>query len=171
MADLASRGRAVEQPERAPEAGPEKHHAPPMAAEAPIVVPTPVEATATVEAAAVEVESDPGAEGTGSAVVETVSDKTRSAIAPEQARAAEPVAPPRRKPSKQQARGKKPNARNVAVAAGVEYGVANSDARVPPIAFADEVAALDEDIRQLRRQLAKKLSLQNAQLKKMLERF
>lgn len=38
-------------------------------------------------------------------------------------------------------------------------------------AFFDEVASLDEDIKQLRIQLARKLHLQNVQLKKMLERF
>lgn len=38
-------------------------------------------------------------------------------------------------------------------------------------AFLDEVGSLDEDIKQLRIQLARKLHLQNDQLKKMLERF
>ena len=38
-------------------------------------------------------------------------------------------------------------------------------------AFFDEVASLDEDIKQLRIQLAQKLHLQNVQLKKMLKRF
>lgn len=38
-------------------------------------------------------------------------------------------------------------------------------------AFLDDVAGLDEEIRQLRNQLAQKLYLQNVQLKKMLERF
>jgi hypothetical protein len=37
--------------------------------------------------------------------------------------------------------------------------------------FFDEVAGLDEEIKQLRIQLAQKLHLQNVQLKKMLERF
>ena len=37
--------------------------------------------------------------------------------------------------------------------------------------FFEEVASLDEEIGQLRRQLAHKLHLQNVQLKKMLERF
>ena len=38
-------------------------------------------------------------------------------------------------------------------------------------AFFDEVTGLDEEIKQLRLQLAQKLHLQNVQLKKMLERF
>ncbi|MQW89078.1 hypothetical protein [Sinorhizobium saheli] len=37
--------------------------------------------------------------------------------------------------------------------------------------FFNEVAILDEEIKELRRRLAQKLSLQNVQLKKMLERF
>jgi hypothetical protein len=37
--------------------------------------------------------------------------------------------------------------------------------------FVNEMATLDEDIRQLRRQLAEKLRLQNTQLKKMLGRY
>ncbi|MGE6784197.1 hypothetical protein ACQKGL_16945 [Ensifer adhaerens] len=170
LLDLAWR-RSAEQPESVPEVGPEGHRAPPSPTDAPVVTPRPVEVATTVEAAAVEVESDPGAEGTGNVVVETIGDKRGSAVASEQARATKAVDRPRRKPSKQQVLGKKSNARNVAVAASVEYGAASSDARVPPTAFADEVAALDEDIRQLRRQLAVKLSLQNAQLKKLLERF
>jgi hypothetical protein len=37
--------------------------------------------------------------------------------------------------------------------------------------FFDEAASLDEDIKQLEDQLAQKLRLQNAQLRRMLERF
>lgn len=45
--------------------------------------------------------------------------------------------------------------------------------RLPPRAptFSDEVVGLDEEIRLLRDQLARKLQHQNAQLRKMLERF
>jgi len=42
---------------------------------------------------------------------------------------------------------------------------------VQPLTFLQEVAALDEDIAALKATLALKLKLQNAQLKKMLERF
>ncbi|WP_457584617.1 hypothetical protein [Ensifer canadensis] len=149
-----------------PDAETEKPVAPSMAKDAPIVAPTPDEAATAVEAAAIDVENDLRIEGMGGVVVETGSEKVRSNISPELAHATARVDRPRR-----QTRVGKSSAPNVAVAAGVEYGALNSDARVPPTAFADEVAALDEDIRQLRRQLAKKLSLQNAQLKKMLERF
>ncbi len=56
-----------------------------------------------------------------------------------------------------------------------ESTVANSEQRAQssssPERFFDEVARLDEEIRQLRCQLARKLYLQNVQLTKMLERF
>jgi len=42
---------------------------------------------------------------------------------------------------------------------------------VPANPLFDEAASLDEDIKQLKDQLAQKLRLQNAQLRKMLERF
>ncbi|MBB5661957.1 hypothetical protein GGI64_001293 [Rhizobium leguminosarum] len=55
-----------------------------------------------------------------------------------------------------------------AVAAPEEPRSRPSPSRDP---FFDEVASLDEDIKKLRSQLAQKLDLQNAQLRKMLERF
>lgn len=48
-------------------------------------------------------------------------------------------------------------------------GVAKSSPAVPSISY--ETTSLDGDIRELRRQLATKLRLQNAQLRRMLERF
>ena len=41
----------------------------------------------------------------------------------------------------------------------------------PPVTFEDEVATVEAELRTLSRQLAQKLRLQNAQLRKMLERF
>ncbi|AVC46711.1 hypothetical protein RLV_0531 (plasmid) [Rhizobium leguminosarum bv. viciae] len=41
----------------------------------------------------------------------------------------------------------------------------------PHESFFASVMSLDEDIKQLRKQLAEKLHLQNVQLKRMLERF
>ncbi|MDL2408284.1 hypothetical protein PY650_22075 [Rhizobium calliandrae] len=58
-------------------------------------------------------------------------------------------------------------AQNAAVAG--DNQIAQSSSRRE--AFFDEVASLDEEIKQLRSQLAQKLLLQNDQLKKMLERF
>ncbi|PDT28003.1 hypothetical protein CO660_20150 [Rhizobium sp. L9] len=61
---------------------------------------------------------------------------------------------------------------NTGARAGVvtreSQGVPRSSARD---AFFDDVASLDEDIKKLKRELARKLQLQNAQLKKMLKRF
>lgn len=55
-----------------------------------------------------------------------------------------------------------------AVAAAEDPRSQPSPSRDP---FFDDVASLDEDIKKLRSQLAQKLDLQNAQLRKMLERF
>jgi hypothetical protein len=63
-------------------------------------------------------------------------------------------------PRKQRLRVKKPEA--VAVTAQVSLGVDTAS---------DETTSLDEEIRVLREQLAARLQMQNAQLKKMLERF
>lgn len=83
----------------------------------------------------------------------------------------EPAGPTRPPPAKKQRRSRKTSASDVAVADAVEYGDGDSSAPQPPMTFVDEMTALDEDIRQLRRRLAEKLLLQNIQLKKMLERF
>lgn len=53
----------------------------------------------------------------------------------------------------------------------VEPVVAASKASPAVVAASDDEISLDDEIRALRAQLAKKLRLQNAQLKKMLERF
>ncbi|MBD9649925.1 hypothetical protein IB267_16330 [Ensifer sp. ENS09] len=169
LVDLASRGRAVEQPERMPEAAPERPTEPPMPMEDPIAASTSDGTAAIVETALVAVETDPVAGETVSLAVEIRDDQAIASVASEPARATEAVVPPRRKLSRRH-KPSKSKAQNVASADGVAYEVGNSKPRVP-IAFADEVTALDEDIRQLRRQLGQKLALQNAQLKKMLERF
>ena len=170
MVDLASRGRAVEQPEPVPEAEPEKLRASPMTTEDPIVTSTPNETAGTVETAPVAVKTDPAVGDNAGVAANSVDDKTNSSVAPEPEDAIEAVAATRPKRSKQRQRSKS-KVQNVALATGVAYEAANSEPGVPPIPFVDEVVALDEDIRKLRRQLAGKLSLQNAQLKKMLERF
>lgn len=76
----------------------------------------------------------------------------------------------------------KPAVRRRARAKKAEAGVAAQSAVAAPEdprsqpspsrdPFFDDVASLDEDIKKLRSQLAQKLDLQNAQLRKMLERF
>ncbi|WP_210187502.1 hypothetical protein [Ensifer sp. YR511] len=75
-------------------------------------------------------------------------------------------------PARQQTKTRKTRARRVEVASSDDSrGDEGSDARLPVITFLDDVAALDGDIKQLRRQLAEKLLLQNAQLRRLLERF
>uniref|UniRef100_UPI003F4945A2 hypothetical protein n=1 Tax=Ensifer adhaerens TaxID=106592 RepID=UPI003F4945A2 len=74
----------------------------------------------------------------------------------------------RSRPKKRRARAQKPSVKDVAEPISVEYG----DVGVSPSpTFFDEVAALDEQIKHLKGQLAVKLLLQNAQLKRMLERY
>ncbi|MGV4791887.1 hypothetical protein [Rhizobium sp. F40D2] len=78
----------------------------------------------------------------------------------------------RNKPAvKRRAPGKKAKA-GVAAQSAI---AALEDPRSQPSAsrdsFFNDVASLDEDIKKLRSQLAQKLDLQNAQLRKMLERF
>lgn len=81
----------------------------------------------------------------------------------------QPPRPPLR--AKRQSSGAKTNADNIAVSDVVEYRGGSSGARPAPITFIDEVTALDAEIEHLRRELAAKLLLQNAQLKTMLERY
>ncbi|MFA1673250.1 hypothetical protein ACDY97_10820 [Rhizobium mongolense] len=88
---------------------------------------------------------------------------------------------PESKPSKKSPRTprtKRPERRPKRTRADMVSGstaIANSDQSAqsssPREAFFDEVASLDEEIRQLRSQLAQKLHLQNVQLSRMLERF
>ncbi|MDT4808653.1 hypothetical protein FQZ97_415190 [compost metagenome] len=79
--------------------------------------------------------------------------------------------PPQQPPTKRRRRSRKTSAGDVAVAEVVEYGERSSGAPQPPMTFVDEMTALDEDIRQLRRRLAEKLRLQNTQLKQILGRY
>ncbi|APO70959.1 hypothetical protein IE4872_PD00426 (plasmid) [Rhizobium gallicum] len=88
---------------------------------------------------------------------------------------------PESKPSKKsprKPRTKRPERRPKRTHADMVSGsatIANSDQSAqsssPREAFFDEVASLDEEITQLRIQLAQKLHLQNVQLVRMLERF
>ncbi|WP_104668184.1 hypothetical protein [Ensifer adhaerens] len=71
---------------------------------------------------------------------------------------------------KVQRRVRKPSARPVAVVKANQPKEATIVVRPPPT-LSDEVAALDEEVRQLRRQLSEKLRLQNKQLAGLLKRF
>ncbi|QKK20377.1 hypothetical protein [Rhizobium indicum] len=78
---------------------------------------------------------------------------------------------PRTPPSGRQGRAKKTRTDRGSESTDVansDQGAQSSSSRE---SFFDEVASVDEEIRQLRGQLAQKLHLQNVQLEKMLERF
>lgn len=75
----------------------------------------------------------------------------------------------RGKPAKVARKGGANGTRQSPVPAGAEPVPQPPSVSANP--FFDEAASLDEDIKQLKDQLAQKLRLQNAQLRKMLERF
>lgn len=75
-----------------------------------------------------------------------------------------------RRPQTVPRRVRKTGARPVAVAEDIRPREAPWDVRSPPT-LSEEVAALDEEVRQLRRQLTEKLRLQNKQLERLLSRF
>lgn len=168
LLDLASRGRAAG-PAEVTNPDAEDPDAPSASPDVAIISSVPHEAAAAL-ATPIEAASELGAEAGDSIAVEPAGDNTASAL-PKSADTSERIDRPKRRPSRRQIRTKKSNAGDVAVAAKVEYGAANSDVHVPQSAFFDEATALDGDIKQLRRDLAEKLSLQNAQLRKLLERF
>ncbi|MFK3968814.1 hypothetical protein ACI2KT_35260 [Ensifer adhaerens] len=93
------------------------------------------------------------------------------ATADPQGRLPGPVGPPQPAATKRRRSSRKTGAVDVAVSKLAKYGDGSSGAPQPPMTFVNEMTALNDDIRQLRRQLAQKLRLQNTQLKKMLGRY
>ena len=83
----------------------------------------------------------------------------------------QPAPPPEPVPTKKVRRSRKTKVPNVAGTDPVEYDDGSSAVAQPPMTFMDEVAGLNGEILQMRRELAAKLLLQNTQLKKMLERY
>ncbi len=83
--------------------------------------------------------------------------------------AGEPSSMPQGKPSRLAGKGRVNRIAQSPMATGVETAQQSPSASGNP--FFDEAASLDEDIKQLREQLAQKLRLQNAQLREMLKRF
>lgn len=169
LLDLASRGTATEQAKNAPEIETKKPEVlPAPAVGAPIAsiveVATPTDTVANESANDRVLEAAP-------IVEETVGRNAPSTYLADQAPARDQQHPSEDSSIKRQTRLKRSIARNVALATRVEYGSGNAHVPAPQMTFSEEVLALDEDIRQLRRQLAEKLTSQNAQLKKMLERF
>lgn len=166
LLDLTSRGRAVEPRESISEPVSESSDAPLAGMDPPASTQTTDAVTNAADPEPSEVKNNVRTGGANAVDFETASHSTNllGGQAPEQADQ------PARKPHRRQTRDKRSSA-SVAVNPRVEYGSPSLRAPKQPISLADDVAALDEEIRMLRRQLSEKLVLQNAQLKKMLERF
>ena len=176
LVELASLGRAAKEPERAPETTADKPHTPPDApADVPPAPSLPDRAiTEPMVAASNELAANLDAAITDSVATPvdqsreagTLSiDRSTAALLPDRARSTQPSR------SNGQTRTKAKNVTNVAVDGGVPFGGEISAVPLPPMTFLEEVTALDEEIMQLRRQLAAKLRLQNTQIKKMLDRY
>lgn len=162
LVELASRGRTVKAAENAAETEAED--------------PADEVADPIVEALRKE-ESSPDVASSDTAVAavddddRTPSTKLEQATGDPQGLLTEPVGPPRPAATKRRRSSRKTGAVDAAVSKVAEYGDGSSGAPQPPMTFVNEMATLEEDIRQLRRQLAEKLRLQNAQLKTMLGRY
>ncbi len=159
LAQLASLGRTVKTSENAPEVETED----PAGEVDDLVVEGSNEEASSLDALNIDAAADQE-DGT----VVTIVDRSP---ADAQGMLPEPAGPPQPPPTKRRRRSRKTSAGDVAVAEVVEYGDRSSGAPQPPMTFVDEMTALDEDVRQLRRRLAEKLRLQNTQLKKMLGRY
>lgn len=153
LVQLASRGRVVKEPER-PRAENSAGFIPAPLLEASSEKAPNIEAASNITTAAVA-----GAEAAISTTVDRVSADHRLLSK---------LTRPSRKRKKR--RSKAPVSEG-AVTDAIKHGNVGSGVQQPPISFFEEIVALDEDIRQLRCQLAEKLLLQNTQLKKMLKRF
>jgi hypothetical protein len=162
LVQLASRGRMVKAPENPPE----------IETEDPIgEVADPIVEASNEEASSLDapnIDSEVAAVNEGDRTLATVVDRS---TADAQVMLPEPAGPPRPPPTKRRTRSRKTSTGDVAVAEVVEYGDGTSGVPQTPMTFGDEMTALDEDVRQLRRRLAEKLRLQNTQLKRMLGRY
>jgi len=169
LAGLTSFGRTIKEPVSPPEAETSKPDEPSFAPEEGI--PAPLDRTDDAASAAVDVPDKP-TDPTGNLVVPVeIVEQVSAAITVDSPRADEHASERGQsaKPRKVQRRVTKPSARPVAVKA-IQPKEAPVVGRPPPTSF-DEVAALDEEVRQLRRQLTEKLRLQNEQLAGLLKRF
>jgi len=158
LRDLASRGTAGEHAKSAPDIDTKKaEELPAPLVEAPIA------------------SIDDAAPSTDTVANETVTDHPLEAppIVEEQVGGNEPSRAgraPSTQPKTAQRRARKTSAKPVAVVDAIEPKEAAVAVRPPP-SLSEQVAALDEEVRQLRRQLSEKLRLQNEQLERLLKRF
>ncbi|MGF6175456.1 hypothetical protein [Ensifer sp. 4252] len=178
LVELASLGRAAKEAERAPENTTDKAHTPPVASvDAPSAQSLPdgapaepmVEASnemaATLDVATSEPIATPVDQSREAASRSLDRPTGNHALLPDRARSTQP------RPSNAQPRTKTKRVKDGTVRGDVEFASANSAAQRPPMTFLEEVAALDAEVMQLRRQLTAKLRLQNTQLRKMLDRY
>ena len=179
LAQLTSRGRVAETP-----AAPSENDAETTAieSEAQQVSPLPVNSTEASdrpdhgETPAVALDATPTVSLSGD--VEEVQVPARDEVSQSSAEA--PALVPQNERSKQSQRAPQPKrparAKRTRVDVVAQNTVPSNKAQTaqspsPRETLLDEAVSLDEEITQLRRQLAQKLDLQNAQLKKLLQRF
>ncbi|WP_429809111.1 hypothetical protein [Ensifer sp. B1-9] len=170
LASLATFGRTIKEPVSPPEAETSKPDQPSLAPEEG--APVPWDRTDDAASAAVDVPDKP-TDPIGNLVVPVeIIEQVSAAITVDSPRvddhASERAQSARLR--KVQRRVRKPRARPVAVVKAMQPKQAPIVVRPPPT-LSDEVAALDEEVRQLRRQLTEKLRLQNEQLQGLLKRF
>ena len=170
LAGLASRGRTAKPPESLPEAEPLKQDEPPLAAEEHATA--SLEPSDDVTSAAIDALDKPAAL-TGVVVdpveiIEHVAAAMRGDRPRDDDHALERA--PSTQPKTGQRRARKTSARPVAVVDASEPKEAPI-AVLPPPTLSEQIAFLDEEVRQLRRQLTEKLRLQNKQLEGLLKRF
>ncbi|WDZ81596.1 hypothetical protein PWG15_35245 (plasmid) [Ensifer adhaerens] len=162
LVQLASRGRTVKAPESRPEIETEE-----LADD----VADPIAEASNEEASSLDapnIDTEVAAVNEGDGTLTIAVDRL---TADAQEMLPEPAGPPRPPPTERRKRIRKTSVGDVVVSNVVEYGEGTSGVPQPPMTFVDEMTALDEDVRQLRRRLAEKLQLQNAQLKRMLRRY
>lgn len=162
LVQLASLGRTVKAPENPPEIEAED----PADKVADPIVEASSEEPSSLDAP--NIDTEVAAVDQNDGTLATIVDRSP---ADAQVMLPEPAGPPQPPPTKRPRRSRKTSAGDVAVTEVVEYGDRSSGAPQPPMTFVDEMTALDEDIRQLRRRLAEKLRLQNTQLEQMLGRY
>ncbi|MEI2300965.1 hypothetical protein [Ensifer sp. MJa1] len=147
LVQLASRGRAV----KAPESPPEIETEDPADDVADPIVEASNEEASDLDTPNIDTEVATVNEGDG-----TLTIAVERSTADAQVMLPEPAGPPRPPPTKRRNRSRKTSVSDVAVSKVVEYGDGTSGVPQPPMTFVDEMTALDEDVRQLRRRLAEK---------------
>ncbi|WP_426289733.1 hypothetical protein ACN9MC_35095 (plasmid) [Ensifer adhaerens] len=158
LRDLASGGTATEQAKSAPDIETKT----PEALPAPVVV-API---ATIDEAVAPTDTVAN-ESANNRLLETAPVVEEPIGRNEPSRAGRA---PSTQPKTVQRRARKTSAKPVAVVDAIEPKEAPVAVRPPP-SLSEQVAALDEEVRQLRRQLSEKLRLQNEQLERLLKRF